>query len=127
MKHLLIVIFLSTQLIATAHANEEIPMNDQTIIELVKWRAKADIEDAAMISAVDGILPDLKTLPGFVSQTLYKDDEGYWVDLYRWETREQGVASNDLMAPRPSFQALIDLIDQTSVSIEFLSLPENSR
>ena len=76
-----------------------------------------------MVSAVDGILADLETLPGFISQTLYKDDEGRWVDLYHWDTREQAEDSNDLMAPRPAFQALMDLIDPSSVSIEFLTLP----
>jgi len=98
-------------------------MKREYVVELVKWKAKPTVSNDDMVSAVDGILPDLETLPGFISQTLYIDDEGYWVDLYRWETREQGVASNNLMAPRPSFQALMDLIDPTSVSIEFLSLP----
>lgn len=98
-------------------------MERNHIVELVKWKAKPAVSNEEMVSTVDGILSDLKTLPGFISQTLYIDDEGYWVDLYQWETREQGVASNDLMAPRRSFQALMELIDPTSVSIEFLSLP----
>ncbi|WP_417839911.1 hypothetical protein [Tritonibacter scottomollicae] len=96
------------------------------VVELVRWKAKPTVSDARMVLAVDGILPDLEMLPGFISQRLYKDDEGFWVDLYHWETHEQGVASNDLMAPRPSFQALMELIDPTSVSIEFLSLPESA-
>ncbi|GAB5463189.1 MAG: hypothetical protein HoeaKO_34460 [Hoeflea alexandrii] len=49
---------------------------------------------------------------------------GIGVDLYRWETREQGVASNDLTGPRPSFQALMEMIELTSVSIKFLYLPD---
>lgn len=96
------------------------------VVELVKWKSKPEVSNDEMISAVDGILPDLKTLPGFISQTLYIDDEGYWVDLYYWETRDQGVASNDLMAPRPSFHALMELIEPSSVSIEFLTLPESA-
>ncbi|MEP5729806.1 MAG: hypothetical protein ABJL67_10600 [Sulfitobacter sp.] len=101
-------------------------MKRKHVVELVKWKSKPAISNEAMVSAVDGILSDLEALPGFISQTLYIDDEGYWVDLYHWETHEQGVASNDLMAPRPSFLALMDLIDPTSVSIEFLSLPESA-
>ena len=101
-------------------------MERKHVVELVKWKAKPAVSNEEMVSAVDGILSDLETLPGFISQTLYIDDEGYWVDLYHWETREQGVASNDLMAPRPSFQVLMELIDPTSVSIEFLSPPESA-
>jgi hypothetical protein len=64
----------------------------------------------------------LKTLPGFVKQDLYKDDTGQWVDLYIWDTRANAEASNDLMAPKPSFAALMSLIDPSSVTIEFLAL-----
>ncbi len=99
-------------------------MERKHVVELVKWKSKPKVSNDEMVSAVDGILPDLETLPGFISQTLYIDEDGYWVDLYHWETREQGVASNDLMAARPSFLALMDLIDPTSVSIAFLSLPD---
>lgn len=101
-------------------------MGHKHIVELVKWKAKPEVAAKDMIAAVDGILPDLQTLPGFISQTLYLDDDGYWVDLYHWETREDAIASNDLMAPRVSFQALMGLIDPSSVSIEFLSLPEGA-
>ncbi len=102
-------------------------MEREHVVELVKWKAKPAVSNDGMVSAVNGILPDLETLPGFISQTLYIDDEEYWVDLYHWETHEQGVASNDLMAARPSFQALMGLIDPASVSIEFLSLPESAK
>ena len=98
-------------------------MPKQPIVELVKWKSKPGVTDASMIAAVDGILPDLKTLPGFISQTLYKDDDGVWVDLYYWDTRAQAAASNDLMAQRPAFGTLMERLDPTSVSIEFLTLP----
>lgn len=98
-------------------------MNKSHIVELVKWRSKDGTQDDQMIQAVDGILPDLQTLPGFVSQKLYKDDNGCWVDLYIWDTQEQAIASNDLMAPKESFAKLMALIDPSSVSIEFLTLP----
>lgn len=101
-------------------------MQKNHIVELVKWNGKPGVSDAAMIAAVDGILPDLQTLPGFISQELYKDDDGTWVDLYHWQTREQAVASNDLMAPRASFQSLMALVDPASLAIEFLSLPEGT-
>lgn len=102
-------------------------MVQKHIVELVKWRSKEGIEDDKMIAAVDGILPDLKALPGFISKTLCKDDSGFWVDLYSWETRAQAETSNDLMAPRPAFQALMDLVDPSSISITFLSPQVSSR
>lgn len=93
------------------------------IVELVRWRSIEGTTDMQMTEAVNGILPDLKSLPGFVSQTLYKDDDGQWTDLYVWDTRKNAVASNDLMSNKPSFIKLMELIDITTVSIEFLNQP----
>jgi len=90
------------------------------VMELVKWESQANVADADMIAAVNGILPDLKALPGFGSQVLYKDSAGVWVDVYLWDTQEQAIASNDLMADKPSFQKLMSLINLESVTIEFL-------
>ncbi len=100
-------------------------MKEPHIAELVRWRAKDSDSDRKMAQAVDRILPELKALPGFISQDLYKDDAGGWAAYYIWETREDGVASNDLMAPKESFQHFMGLIDLDSVSIEFLSLPQS--
>ena len=98
-------------------------MSNSPIAELVAWRSMENVEDREMIAAVEAILPDLKTLPGFISQTLYKDDQGRWVDLYYWDSREEAIASNDLMAPKESFARLMALIEPDSVTIELLELP----
>lgn len=98
-------------------------MTQKYVVELVKWTALDGVADAKMIDAVNRLLPDLKTLPGFVKQDLYKDDDGQWVDLYIWDNREDALASNDLMAPKPSFAGLMSLIDPASITIEFLNLP----
>lgn len=102
---------------------KDIQMIEKHVVELVKWNALDGVTDANMIEAVNRLLPDLKTLPGFVKQDLYKDDNGQWVDLYVWDNRENALASNELMAPKPSFAGLMSLIDPSSVTIEFLALP----
>ncbi|MEE9313175.1 MAG: hypothetical protein V3V02_00870 [Rhizobiaceae bacterium] len=90
------------------------------VMELVKWRSQKNVSDADMVKAVHGILHDLETLPGFGSQVLYKDADGVWVDVYLWDSEGEAIASNDLMADKPSFQQLMSLIDLSSVTIEFL-------
>ncbi|MFC6589070.1 hypothetical protein ACFQDZ_19180 [Sulfitobacter pacificus] len=95
----------------------------QHIVELVKWKAKPGVTDHQMVAAVDGILPDLKILPGFICQSLYKDDDGVWVDIYQWETRAEAEASNDAMADRQAFGVLMALVVPSSIAIEFLTLP----
>jgi hypothetical protein len=102
---------------------EDTEMVSKHVVELVKWTALDDVTDTQMIDAVNQLLPDLKALPGFVKQDLYKDDSGQWVDFYIWDNKEYALASNDLMAPKPSFAALMSLIEPSSVTIEFLNLP----
>ena len=98
-------------------------MTKSHVSELVKWKSNAGVSDADMVAAIDGILPDLETLPGFGSQTLYKDKDGAWVALYVWDTQAQGVASNDLMAGKASFGVMMALVDVSSLSIEFFNQP----
>ncbi|KAB7610209.1 hypothetical protein F9L33_15055 [Amylibacter sp. SFDW26] len=90
------------------------------VMELVKWQSQNNVLDIDMVNAVDGILPDLEKLPGFISQVLYKDSNGTWVDIYLWKTEEQAIASNDLMADKQSFIKLMSLLKPETVSIEFL-------
>ncbi len=96
-------------------------MTKTHVMELVKWQALPKISNQAMVAAVDGLLPDLQMLPGFINQTLYRDKDGIWVSLYFWETEKNGVASNELMAPKASFIKLLALIEPTSIEIEFFS------
>lgn len=98
-------------------------MTNKHCAELVKWRSKPGASDAAMIAAVDGLLPDLQKLPGFISQTLYQGKDGLWVDLYFWETEEQATASLGLMEGKASFAKLMALIDPDSVTIDNLHRP----
>ena len=94
------------------------------VVELVKWKSAANVEDAEMVDAVAAILPDLQSLPGFKEQRLYQDDDGCWVDVYIWESRAEALASNDLMADKPAFTHLIGLIEEGSIRIEFLTPAE---
>ncbi|WP_419903404.1 hypothetical protein [Kiloniella sp.] len=97
------------------------------VVETVSWNAQADVSNQQMVDAVNNMLPDLKTLPGFKYQSLSKNDAGRWVEIYYWETSEDAHRSNELMADKVSLHNLIALIDIDSLSIEvLLPLQESS-
>jgi len=96
------------------------------VYEIVKWKSKPNISDQSMINAVNIMLTDLKSLKGFLHQSLYKNSNDEWVDIYYWETEEDAHASNSSMADKPSFKALIELIEADSVSIEVLHQLQSS-
>ena len=90
------------------------------VTEILIWQAKANVSDRNMIQAVEGLLPDLKTLPGFLFQNLSKDSKGRWVEVYFWQTAEDAHNSNGLMADKPSMANLMGLIEVESISMEVM-------
>ncbi|TIW31063.1 MAG: hypothetical protein E5V62_30495, partial [Mesorhizobium sp.] len=61
-------------------------------LEIVTFRLKPGTE--AGFVAGNGLLSDwLTRQPGFLSRCLARQDNGGWVDLVRWQSREQALAA----------------------------------
>lgn len=116
----LILVFIVSYFMTTFSYAQENKNMSQNVYEILKWQSKVGVTDADMIAAVNDMVKDLKTLNGFLNQTLYKDKNGAWVDIYYWATEADAVASNDAMAGKASFVKLIDLIAPDSVSLEIM-------
>ena len=67
------------------------------VVEIVKWKSASGVTDRATIDAAQALVPDLKTVGGFIEKTLYKNGDE-WVDIYYWETIEDAQLSNERMA-----------------------------
>ena len=96
------------------------------ILEIVKWKAKPNVSDKQMIEAVEAMVPDLKNLEGFKNQTLYKDNDNNWVDVYYWDSIENAHLSNERMSDKKSLQNLLELIELESVSMNILESLQKS-
>ena len=106
---------------------EEVSLNNHNpVFEILKWKSKSDISDEAMVNAVNAMVVDLKNLKGFLHQSLYKNPNDEWVDIYYWETEEDAHASNTGMADKVSFKNLIELIEPNSISIEVMHQLQSS-
>lgn len=116
-KYLVAVIafIMSSQVLAG-----EVKLNNNLVYEIVKWKSKSNVKDQDMIDAVNNMVTDLKSLKGFLHQSLYKNSNEEWVDIYYWETEEDAHASNESMATKNSFDNLIKLIEPNTVSVEIL-------
>jgi hypothetical protein len=90
------------------------------VVEIVKWKAAPGVSDSAMIDAAQALVPDLKTVGGFIEKTLYRNGDE-WVDIYYWETVEDAQLSNERMAGKASFGKLLSLVQPESVSIAVLT------
>ncbi len=90
------------------------------VLEIVKWKAKPNVSDKQMIDAINEMVPDLKNLEGFINQTLYKDENDYWIDIYYWDNAENAHLSNERMSKKESLKNLLELIQTESVSMKIL-------
>ncbi len=96
------------------------------VYEILTWKSKSGVSDKKMIEAVDEMVVDLRTLDGFLHQTLYKNKDGTWVDVYYWKTEKDAIASNDAMANKDSLKSLMELIEPDSVTIEIMAPLQSS-
>ena len=96
------------------------------VLEILTWKSKPGVSDKKMINAVDAMVIDLKKLPGFLNQTLYLDDDGTWIDIYYWSTEQDAHNSNEAMADKDSFKALMPLIEEGSVTMKVVTQKQAS-
>lgn len=96
------------------------------VTEVLSWQAQTDISDQQMIEAVEAMLLDLKTLPGFLFQNLSKDSQGRWVEVYFWRTSDDAHNSNGLMANKASMANLMKLLLPQTIEMEVMAPRQDS-
>ena len=96
------------------------------IFEMLTWQAAPHIDDNDMISAMARFSGVVKTLPGFLYQSLYKKADHKWVCIYFWETEQEAHASNEAVAGTPEFSHLMSLIKENSLTMEVFSALQSS-
>ena len=96
------------------------------VTEVLSWQALPEISDQQMIVAVNAMVSDLQTLPGFLFQNLSKDTQGRWVEIYFWRTLEAAHNSNGLMQSKISMKNLMRLIQPQSIEMEVMTPLQDS-
>ena len=97
-----------------------------SVFEILTWKSKGGISDKEMVQAVDGMVEDLKKLNGFLNQTLYKEEDGTWIDIYYWQTEKDAHDSNGAMADKESFKKLMSIIEPDTVTLKVVSPKQSS-
>ena len=64
----------------------------QTTLELVRFSVAPEREEA-FLAARDAAVRSLRTLPGLLSATLARSDDGSWLDVILWRSREEALAA----------------------------------
>ena len=90
------------------------------VLELDRFKVKVDDEERMLAArpAMEAALE--RECPGFVSFVLCREGDT-WVDIVRWESREQAVAAMEKVMTLPECQAMFSFIDEV-VAMEHLDV-----
>ncbi|HEX2046125.1 MAG TPA: antibiotic biosynthesis monooxygenase [Acidimicrobiales bacterium] len=90
------------------------------VLEVARFKVKPD-DEGRMLAARPAMEAALeRECPGFVSLVLTRDGDT-WVDIVRWESREQALAAMEKVMTVPECQAMFSLIDEV-VATEHLDV-----
>ena len=90
------------------------------VLEVARFKVKVD-DEGRMLAARPAMEAALeRECPGFVSLVLSREGDT-WVDIVRWESRDQAVAAMDKVMTLPECQAMFALIEEV-VAMEHLEV-----
>jgi len=99
---------------------------NKPVFEILTWQAAENINEDKMLDAVTIFSQEVKSLPGFLHQALYKRDNGEWVCTYYWQTEQNAHDSNKSVAHWHSFNTLMTLIKPETVTMEVFACLQQS-
>lgn len=86
-------------------------------IELVQFRLKAGVDEAAFLEAAADTQRAITRLPGFLGRELLRDDDGIWVDIVHWRSKAEALAAAETFGGLPEAAAFASMIDETQMTM----------
>ena len=95
------------------------------VVETAQFNTKSGVSDTELLAASqqahDGYLSKCK---GFVSRELLKAEDGTWVDLVHFETREDAQAAAKHFPGHPATRAFEDAIDPATATMSHFEVAQ---
>jgi hypothetical protein len=80
-------------------------------LEVAVYRLKSDVTPEQFLRAADANLADFQRVDGFVRRELARSDDGQWLDVVYYTSREAAQAAEPLLSATPSIQAIMDMLE----------------
>lgn len=90
------------------------------IIELVLFTLKDGYAPKQFLEAANASMADLRTMPGFLSRELMKNEQGQWVDLIHWNSLEKALAAAAVFPQMESAQPFMEMIEHAQTRMMHL-------
>lgn len=86
-----------------------------TAIEIVIFKAKADVLDRQLQTAALAITPILEEMPGFISREFGASVDGRYIDIVHWQDLPAAQAAAEKVMGIPTCGEFFGLIDQNNM------------
>jgi hypothetical protein len=86
------------------------------MIEITTYRLAAGVDDATFVAADAAVQTGFAyQQPGILRRTTARSDDGTWVTITSWGSRERASAAESAAADAPEVAAWLGLVDRPSV------------
>jgi hypothetical protein len=92
-------------------------MTQPAVLEVVLFKLKPGADEVAFLAACEAVMPDLRTMRGFMGRALFKDAEGRWMDTVHWHSLDDAQRAAEAFLSLPCAQTLIALIEEPSMTM----------
>ncbi len=86
-------------------------------VEVALFKLKPTADEAAFLRASDAIMPDLRSMPGYVRRELLKGESGQWLDIIHWNSLAEAERAAQEIMSRPACHPFMGMIDETSITM----------
>ncbi len=89
------------------------------IIEYVTFASNSGVSPEALKEGVEKTDVVLDSIDGFLKRFFAQQDDGLWVEVVFWRDKKAAEAGLEIFLKDPRSQALLQLIENSSVSITY--------
>lgn len=80
-------------------------------LEVAVYRLKSDVTTDQFLQAADANLADFQKVDGFLRRDLACSDDGQWLDVVAYASREAAQAAEPILSAAPSIQAIMGMLE----------------
>jgi len=94
----------------------------QNAVEIVHFRLKSGVREADFLQATARADLALRSLSGFISRHVSRDESGNWIDYVLWESMREALDAAQVFHTLPDAQDFCGMLDMSQAKMSHLSL-----
>lgn len=92
-------------------------MNDNTVLEVVLFRLKAEVDEAKFLAANRELQAKLETMEGYLRRELSRDQDGLWHDTVLWRSMEDAQRAGEIVMQTMLHLPAFGMMEQEGMQI----------